>query len=116
MKQGWTEEEDYLILHHVQHVGARWSLLATTLLGRTDDAIRNRYLRLMRKYASPPVHERGGDMWTAEEDQLITDAVHEYGQKWQTIAELLPGRSANAVRNRYLRYEKTQASLRHDDR
>lgn len=29
--------------------------------------------------------------------------VQRYGQKWHVIADFLPGRSANAVRNRYLR-------------
>jgi hypothetical protein len=44
-----------------------------------------------------------GDMWTPDEDALIMDSVMRFGQKWQMIAELLPGRSSNAVRNRFLR-------------
>eukprot|EP00964_Phaeocystis_antarctica_P113065 scaffold77139_cov61-Phaeocystis_antarctica.AAC.6 len=44
-----------------------------------------------------------GDMWTAEEDETICDAVERLGQKWAPIAALLPGRSPNAVRNRFLR-------------
>ena len=44
-----------------------------------------------------------GDMWTAEEDEAICDAVERLGQKWAPIAALLPGRSPNAVRNRFLR-------------
>ena len=44
-----------------------------------------------------------GDMWTAEEDALIVDAVVTLGQKWQQISARVPGRSANAVRNRFLR-------------
>ena len=42
-------------------------------------------------------------MWTAEEDTQIMAAVATHGLKWQEIAHGLPGRSANAVRNRYLR-------------
>ena len=49
-------------------------------------------------------------MWTAEEDSAIMDAVLRCGQKWQTISECLPGRSANAVRNRFLRcYSQSNA-------
>ena len=46
-----------------------------------------------------------GDMWTTEEDALILDGVARFGQRWRTIVELLPGRTVNAVRNRYLRCE-----------
>ena len=42
-------------------------------------------------------------MWTAEEDAKIMEGVSLHGYKWQQIAAVLPGRSANAVRNRFLR-------------
>ena len=63
--------------------------------GRTDDAVRNRYLRLQRKQEQG---EKKGDMWTAEEDRRIREAVLYHGRKWHEIAAGLPGRSANAVR------------------
>ena len=59
--------------------------------GRTDD------LRLQRKQEQG---EKKGDMWTAEEDRRIREAVLYHGRKWHEIAAGLPGRSANAVRNR----------------
>ena len=46
---------------------------------------------------------RDGLPWTAEEDEAIMEGVRKFGLKWQQIAQRLPGRSANAVRNRYLR-------------
>ena len=57
--------------------------------GRTDD------LRLQRKQEQG---EKKGDMWTAEEDRRIREAVLYHGRKWHEIAAGLPGRSANAVR------------------
>ena len=86
------------------------------LPGRTDDAVRNRYLRLQRKKGGLAIgaHVDGGmtvqitdqakrgDMWTAEGLQIMA-AVAAHGLKWQEIAHGLPDRSANAVRNRYLR-------------
>jgi len=112
-KQGWTQEEDEHVVAMVGSMGTKWSKVAAALEGRTDDAVRNRYLRLKRK---APGDDNGGaldlaattatkkgDMWTAEEDETICDAVERLGQKWAPIAALLPGRSPNAVRNRFLR-------------
>ena len=99
-KQGWTVEEDQTILRVVEETGQKWSSIAAVLPGRTDDAVRNRFLRLSRKEARG---EKRGDMWTAEEDKQIREAVQQHGLKWHEIAVELPGRSANAVRNRYLR-------------
>jgi hypothetical protein len=42
-------------------------------------------------------------MWTAEEDAHIMHSVMQFGQKWGEISSSLPGRSSNAVRNRFLR-------------
>ena len=49
-----------------------------------------------------------GDMWTRAEDERIMSAVADHGLKWQEIAQQLPGRSAAAVQNRYLRLQKSQ--------
>ena len=106
-KQGWTPEEDATILRMVQLTGQKWSFIACALPGRTDDAVRNRFLRLQKKKASGDVADaqatKRGDMWTAEEDSKIMHGVRVHGYKWQQIASVLPGRSANAVRNRFLR-------------
>ena len=123
-KQGCTREEDQQILQHVQQTtGPKWSSIAEALPGRTDDAVRNRYLRLVKKATRAGVGQDGltpayladcasiknGDMWTAEEDAAIMDGVMRISQKWQQISDMLPGRSANAVRNRYLRCEGVQS-------
>jgi hypothetical protein len=117
LKHGWTAEEDATIVRMVQLTGQKWSVIASALPGRTDDAVRNRYLRLQKKKSAGGTEPQSsthlelidchatkrGDMWTVEEDARILSGVHTHGFKWQQIASLLPGRSANAVRNRYLR-------------
>ena len=124
-KQGWTREEDELIVSMVLAHRKKWSQIAAMLPGRSDDAVRNRYLRLegmKRKMSGGALSgaagssgkvivtsedlkaievAKGGDMWSAEEEAIITAGVHMHGRKWQVIAQQLPGRSPNAVRNRY---------------
>jgi hypothetical protein len=49
------------------------------------------------------------DAWTAEEDLLILRLVDMNGKRWSKIAESLPGRSDNGVRNRWNRIERAHA-------
>jgi hypothetical protein len=41
--------------------------------------------------------------WTAWEDETINQSVAELGTRWRAIAARMPGRSDDAVRNRYAR-------------
>lgn len=47
--------------------------------------------------------------WTNTEDLTILAAVRRIGTQWQRIASNLPGRTADAVRNRWHRLQKTHA-------
>ena len=48
--------------------------------------------------------------WAVHEDQLIWRGVQQIGCKWQQIAAMLPGRSDDAVRNRYNRLKEAEVS------
>ena len=46
-----------------------------------------------------------------EKDELIMKAMMSFGQNWQAVSQRVPGRSAHAVRNRFLR-ELRSSTLR----
>ena len=45
--------------------------------------------------------------WTAHEDELIRKGVAIHGIRWRRVAAMLPGRSDDAVRNRWSRLRET---------
>ena len=108
-RQGWTEEEDEQIVSIVQESGPKWCLIARQLPGRSDDAVRNRWKRLQGKTS-----KEGGDMWSPEQDAFIQEMVMMHGNKWTKIADMLPDRSHNAVRNRLERLLKAKANTNVD--
>ena len=44
--------------------------------------------------------------WSLEEDTAILESVQQFGARWRVIAAMLPGRSDDAVRNRWNRLQE----------
>jgi hypothetical protein len=45
----WTEEEDQILIDEYARVGARWSVIANAIKGRSEVAVKNRWKLLYRR-------------------------------------------------------------------
>lgn len=108
-KKSWTDAEDKILAQIVAENGAqRWSNIASHLPGRMGKQCRERWFN----HLCPEV-KKGS--WTEEEDRVIMESVQRFGTRWSQIVKMMPGRTDNAIKNRYnsaMRRQKRLQRLR----
>ncbi|VVB09377.1 unnamed protein product [Arabis nemorensis] len=94
IKEKWTDEEDKQLVENVELYGTKWGTIAKMFKGRKGKQCRERWYN----HLCPNIKK--GD-WTAEEDERLVAAHKIFGNKWVDIAEQLPGRSENTIKNHW---------------
>jgi len=104
-KHVWTTEEDAKLLECINAAAGkvRWSVVGKHMDGRSGKQCRERW----HNHLSPDVRK---SKWSAEEDRAIVEAVQLYGTRWSEIVKMFPGRTDNAIKNRW------NSMLRKEDR
>lgn len=109
-RRPWTNEEDSAIKQLVEELGIKnWSLIASELASRY--LIKHRSGKQCRErwhnHLDTCIDKKP---WTQEEDDLIFELHKQYGKSWSKIAENIPGRTDNSVKNRF--YSTLRRNLR----
>ena len=91
----WSAEEDTMLRAVVQDWGpSKWSRIASRVPGRSGKQCRERW----HNHLNPSILK--GE-WLPEEDASILESFLEHGSSWAAFSLRMPGRTDNAIKNRF---------------
>jgi hypothetical protein len=107
--RSWTHEEDDLVRQLVEEHGPqKWALIADRLVGKTQKQVYARW----RDYLQPGLTTRP---WAEFEENHLVRIQEAIGNQWAVLARLMPGRSPNAIKNRFHATRRKTERLGGDD-
>jgi hypothetical protein len=93
----WTPEEDTKLIEAVKKHGTGWTKIAALVHGRTNHQCRIRWTGTL----DPAIGKIVGK-WTPEEDTKLAEAVKKHGTDWVAVAAMVPGRTNDQCRARWV--------------
>lgn len=94
-KKPWTDEEDQRLCDIIENQGVgKWTAVGSKFEGRSGKQCRERW----HNHLAPDVNKQA---WTEEEDRTILIWQKRFGNVWSHIAAKIPGRTDNAIKNRF---------------
>jgi hypothetical protein len=104
-KRKFTPAEDDRLRELVDRNGTKdWELIATNMPLRNARQCRERW----NNYINPTL---ANTEWTTAELELLEKKYAEFGPRWKVIAEFIPGRSKNGIKNHWSRNERIKARI-----
>jgi hypothetical protein len=94
IKGTWSKKEDKQLRELVNIYGRKWSKINKIMISRSGKQIRERYLNILQ----PGINK---NKFSLQEDQIIIQKYEELGTKWHEIANFLPNRTGDKIKNRF---------------